>query len=180
MPLYDLYNTSTGAYIKSRSFSTQPTNPNGKPWAWKLHDRPAPSSYYTTDWDDSIPGWAKTPVDVSTAKDAKLNKLAAYRFTQETAGVTVGAMTIDTSRDSQSLIDATQGALIDGIVPTVKFKSKSGAILDLNASAMTLVRSAVVVHVQTQREKEADHAEAIKLLTTTTAVELYDFEGSAW
>lgn len=107
-------------------------------------------------------------------------ELAALRWQCETAGVTIGGMTIRTDRDSQSLIDSMHRSLADGVIDTVSFKPASGDTVVADLATATAIRSAVVLHVQACRTCEAEHAAALDALAADPAVIAdYDF-GTGW
>ena len=53
MAIYDLYNTDTGALIRSQSFASPPPNPAGKPWAWKARPNLSPGDGQEIVWDET-------------------------------------------------------------------------------------------------------------------------------
>lgn len=180
MPIYDRFRDSDGALVESRSFRSAPSTVGVpvKGFVWQLQAKPATDDFSTVAWNTSSRAWASTLKSLADCKAVKKAKLAAYRYDREVGGATATIAStdyaIDTSRDSQALIDGTHRALVDGVMASVKFKTAAGAILTANAAAMATIRSTVTLHVQACREKEADLAQAIDALTTKAAVINYD------
>jgi hypothetical protein len=81
--------------------------------------------------------------------------IAERRYRAETAGIVVNGMSIDTSRDSQSLITgAALQATIDSTY-TCRWKTASGFV-DLSAAQILALAAAVRAHVQACFDREAE------------------------
>lgn len=97
---------------------------------------------------------------------------AAKRFEIETGGITVAGQSIDTSRESQSMI--TGAYTFSQAHPTeiVKFKAVSGWV-SLDAPTLAAIATAVGEHVQKcfKIEEALDEAIASGAITTTSQID---------
>jgi len=120
-----------------------------------------------------LEGTYPPPPTIDEVKAQRLNELAAYRFTKETAGITLNGMTIETDRQSQALI--TGAWSISQINPAVliNWKGVNGWI-QIDAAMIGGIAMAVATHVQACFSRERVHAEAIAALETSAAVNEYD------
>jgi hypothetical protein len=107
-------------------------------------------------------------------KAQKLNELAAYRYGKETAGVSIGGMTVKTDRESQSMLagakvysDMNESVLID-------WKAENGWV-QIDRTVILAVSQAVATHIQACFSREKVHGEAIEALTTVEDIAAYDF-----
>lgn len=90
-----------------------------------------------------------------TAKVARLfATIAERRYSVETAGVLVGTMSVDTTRDSQLLLTGAALAAFMDSTYTVRWKTSAGFI-ELNSAQIIEVASAVRSHVQACFDREA-------------------------
>jgi len=101
-------------------------------------------------------GWSLTPPPptLEKAKEDKLNEIAIARFGQETGGVVFQGMTIDTSRESQSLIT---GAALQATIDSsyvCRWKTSAGFV-ELTSAMILAVAVAVRTHVQACFDREA-------------------------
>lgn len=81
--------------------------------------------------------------------------VAAERYRRETAGIVVGGVPIDTSRDSQALITgAALAATLDSAY-ICRWKAGSGFV-ELNAQQIIEMATAVRAHVQACFDREAE------------------------
>ena len=108
------------------------------------------------------------------AKQVKFAEIAAERWKAETGGVVVGGMSVDTSRESQSLITgaALQATLDDAYI--CKWKTAQGFIT-LDAQTVLAVAAAMRQHVQAGFNREAELAELINAAAT-----IEDAQALAW
>jgi hypothetical protein len=109
-------------------------------------------------------------------KDQRKAEATAKRYDVETGGTTVNGMTIETSRESQGLIDgayslAVRNADTQGF--TIDFKSTSGWV-ELTAAQMIAISEAVGVHIQQSFKRERALHEAIDAAADHTAVAAID------
>jgi hypothetical protein len=103
------------------------------------------------------------------AKAAKLAEIAALRWKDETGGVVLNGMSVDTSRESQALI--TGAALQATIDPEYSCRWKTAAgFVELNAATILAVAVAVREHVQACFDKEAALAAEVGEAETIDAV----------
>jgi hypothetical protein len=106
--------------------------------------------------------------------------LAAYaadkRWQVETGGITINGATIDTSRDSQSMITGAYTYSQAHPEQTILFKAQSGWVT-LDAPTMAAIATAVGAHVQACFAAEAAVQAAITAGTITTAAEI---DAAAW
>jgi len=118
--------------------------------------------------EGSIPH-VETSLDM--AKAVKLAKLADWRYALETSGVTVGDITVGTSRQSQAQLTATYANLKDGLISSVEWKQPNGSFVTLDTAQMGTVMAAVALHVQTSFTSEKIYSEQIKACTTIAEVD---------
>jgi hypothetical protein len=96
---------------------------------------------------------------------------ANKRFDVETGGITVNGVAVDTSRSSQSMIDAAYSYARKNPDKTIKFKAVSGWV-SLDATTMIAIAQAVGDHVQACFAMEATVAGEIEAGTITTTAEI--------
>ena len=133
-------------------------------------------------WDESLRDAAEwvngaivinPEIQLSRMKSAKIDELSALRYQHETAGITLNGMTIETDRQSQSLI--TGAWSISQINPAIliDWKGANGWV-QIDAATITAIAGAVAAHVQSCFSAERIHAEAILALETSEEVAAYD------
>lgn len=101
---------------------------------------------------------------------------AAKRWMVETGGIVVDGATIDTSRESQALINGAHAYAQAQPSAEIRFKAASGWVT-LDAAAITTIAMAVAAHVQAAFavEAEVDAAIVDGTITTTAAI-----DAAAW
>jgi hypothetical protein len=87
-------------------------------------------------------------VTLESAKTAKLEELAAWRFAKETSGVTVSGARIKTDRESQAIVTSALISLSQGLATSVDWKAEGGVWVTLGLNEITAIAQAVVAHVQ--------------------------------
>ncbi|QIB37844.1 DUF4376 domain-containing protein [Rhizobium oryzihabitans] len=98
-------------------------------------------------------GWSydgkafKAPVEAAPTADELRTYAAMKRFAVETGGIVINSATIDTSRDSQSMIANAHSYIVSSGAPSTRFKALSGWIT-LSAAEVTSAALAVGAHVQ--------------------------------
>ena len=114
------------------------------------------------------------PADITELKAQRLSNLAAYRYSIETAGITLNGATIATNSESQAKINGAWA--FSQVNPTllIDWKGENGWI-QINAATITSIASAVASHVQACYSQERIHAEAINALETVEEIQNYDF-----
>ena len=119
---------------------------------------------------------APTPIiyTLETAKAQRLNELAAYRYTKETAGITLNGAGIKTDLESQAKINGAWSAAQMNPAILIDWKGENGWI-QIDAATITAIAMAVANHVQACFSNERIHALAINALTTIEEVLDYDF-----
>ena len=133
-------------------------------------------------WDESLRDAAEwvngaivinPEIQLSRMKSAKIDELSALRYQHETAGITLNGMTIETDRQSQSLI--TGAWSISQINPAIliDWKGANGWV-QIDAATITAIAGAVAAHVQSCFSAERIHAEAIDSLETEEDIGQYD------
>lgn len=133
-------------------------------------------------WDESLRDaaeWVNGAIVINLAlqlsrmKSAKIDELSALRYQHETAGITLNGMTIETDRQSQSLI--TGAWSISQINPAIliDWKGANGWV-QIDAATITAIAGAVAAHVQSCFSAERIHAEAIDSLETEEDIGQYD------
>lgn len=122
---------------------------------------PKPIVYYPeyVIWNGSA--WVVQEYSLEQLKLAKKQELTAYRYDQE-----ISHPNIDTTRESQSMINAVWTA--SQIDPTivVNFKNKDGSWVQLNAELINIVSRQVIAHVQECFNNEKLISEQIDTCTT--------------
>ncbi|GHV50478.1 hypothetical protein FACS1894216_02750 [Synergistales bacterium] len=130
--------------------------------------------------DDETPaqaGWrvrdgAPIPPETEVIEDMKVDKLveiAAARWAEETGGVSLNGMSLDTSRESQALITgAALQATIDNAY-ACRWKTAQG-FAELSAQQIIGAAQAVRAHVQACFDREAELAAAAAAAETIEAV----------
>lgn len=103
-----------------------------------------------------------TPEEEAAAlKVQRLEAIAARRYEEETKGITVNGIRIDTGRDSQALITgAALAAMLDSAY-TCRWKTASGFI-ELNAQQLLAIATAIRAHVQACFDQEAELTDAVE------------------
>lgn len=96
---------------------------------------------------------------------------AARRFAAETGGIVVGGQQIDTSRESQSMINGAY-ALVSASSTPIRFKAASGWVT-LSPEDVQAIALAVGAHVQACFAVEADLSASIDagIVTDTAAID---------
>lgn len=103
-----------------------------------------------------------------------LTIIAARRFDEETRGISINGMVVDTSRDSQALI--TGAALQATLDPTYTVRWKTGAgFVELNAEQIIGMATSVRAHVQACFDRESELIAAVNAGTYTA-----DMLGQGW
>jgi len=130
----------------------------------------APANWAGNEWTyDGY--WSRK--DGGTVKEQKLAELAAYRYSKETAGITLSGMAIETNRESQALINGAWSFSQLNPAVLIDWKAESGWI-QIDAATIAAIAGAVAAHVQSCFSTERIHAEAIAALVTSEEVQSYD------
>lgn len=109
---------------------------------------------YRLDGDGQIIEQDVAP-DLADLKAAKHAEIAAARYEEETAGITIGGVQVKTDRESQALITGAALAATQDANYHVMWKAVNGFV-DLDASQVIAVAQAVRQHVEGCFSKEAD------------------------
>lgn len=103
-------------------------------------------------------------------RQALLDHLPSYRYQKEMGGITVGAIPIQTDRNTRvTLLNAAQRAALDPTF-TISWKTPDGFVL-LDAPSLTAACSAVFDHVQRCFDAEAAVVPTLDSLTSYAAIE---------
>lgn len=119
---------------------------------------------------DGAGGWSLPSAAAPTADDLRAYA-ASRRFMIETRGIVVGAATIDTSRNSQSMIAGALAYVQASDAASVDFKAASGWTT-LSVAEVKTIALAVAGHVQRCFAAERAADEAIDAGTVTTFDEI--------
>jgi len=111
---------------------------------------------------------------LARVKAQRLSDLAAYRYTQETGGITLNGATIKTDLESQAKINGAWSAAQMNPAILIDWKGANGWI-QIDAATITAIAMSVANHVQACFSNERVHAEAIALFATTEEIQAYDF-----
>lgn len=96
---------------------------------------------------------------------------ASLRWRKETGGITVGGSPIDTSRESQAMINGAYNLAMDDPDALIRFKSPAGFVT-LDSATMIAIGREVGRHVQACFALEADVVDAIEAGAVTTAAQV--------
>jgi len=120
--------------------------------------------------DEVTHTYAVEPIAMAEIKAAALGRLAAHRYAQEIAGITVAGIPVRTDRESQALV--TGAALSATLDPeySVRWKSANGGWVTLDAPTILMLATEIRAHVQACFDAEADHAGIIAVLDDAQAV----------
>lgn len=111
-------------------------------------------------------------IDIPPPTPDELKAMAAtLRWQKETGGVTVQGATIDTSRESQALINGAFNLAKDDSDTIIRFKAAAGFVT-LDASTMIAIGMAVAHHVQACFAQEGDVVDAIEAGSITTFAQI--------
>jgi hypothetical protein len=110
-------------------------------------------------WNGSA--WVVQEYSLEQLKLAKKQELTAYRYEQE-----ISHPNIDTTRESQSMINAVWTASQIDPAIVVNFKNKDGSWAQLNAELINIVSRQVISHVQECFNNEKLISEQIDSCTT--------------
>jgi hypothetical protein len=114
------------------------------------------------------PGAASVTID--SAKAAKLDEIAAWRYGVETAGVTLGEATIRTDRESQAQITSAYTSLKNGLLASVNWKDANGQWVALTLAQIEPIAAAIAQHVQSCFNAEMALAEQVNAAQSIEAV----------
>ncbi|MFJ2480524.1 DUF4376 domain-containing protein [Pseudomonas sp. NPDC087598] len=118
----------------------------------------------------------KVPVPEVETNYAAL--FAAERFAQEASGITVDGVSVETTRDSQTLIASTGlSAILD---PEYRCNFKTlGGFVQINATQILAIAKAVRAHVQACFDRELDLLNALESGTYTDEMLKEGWPGSS-
>lgn len=107
-------------------------------------------------------------------KKQRLLKLAAYRYSKETEGITLNGAVIKTDVGSQSKINGAWSAAQMNPTILIDWKGENGWV-QIDAATITAIAMSVATHVQACFSNERVHSDVINALETAEAVQTYDF-----
>ena len=110
------------------------------------------------------------PTTLGSAKQAKLEEIAAWRFLRETGGVQFNGATIKTDRESQATVNGAFASLQAGLVSSIDWKAANGVWVTLTLTEMTAIAQAVASHVQASFTAEKQLADQVAAATTIEEV----------
>jgi hypothetical protein len=111
------------------------------------------------------------PTTLGSAKQAKKAEIAAWRYLEETKGVSLGGSTIKTDRESQATISGAYSSLKDGLIASVDWKTADGAFVTLGITEIAAIAQAVAQHVQSSFTAEKTLALQVDAATTIEEVQ---------
>jgi len=150
---------------------------DGNPTVWPTNAKPdgyyTEAEYYAAHpdkaphdadavYDATTKAWA---VPLTVLKTRKLSAMAAARYAEETAGVTVSGAEIKTDRESQSLITGAALQATQDANYTTPWKCSNG-FMTLTAAQILAIAQAVRAHVEAAFAKEATVDTQIEAATT--------------
>jgi hypothetical protein len=105
-----------------------------------------------------------------------MDTIANVRYVAETSGVTLGADTVNTDRESQATITSAWAVAKQNSGTIIDWKASSGWVR-VDAATMIAIGDAVFAHVQSCFSKERQLAEQAALCATVADLRLIDYEG---
>lgn len=109
-------------------------------------------------------------------KAEMLLRLADKRWQVEIGGITLGAVTIPTDRDTQSIVDRAVAAFADGdISGSIDFKTAAGFV-QIDEAMMRAIKAAGAQHIQACFTREAELTAGIEGAHTHAALDAIDIE----
>lgn len=137
----------------------------------------------TTASDPDVVAWVSEgniitpylPPIINSTYPATIPNLIAYaankRYSLETGGMTINGVTVDTSRDSQTMINGAYIYMTTSGATTISYKANSGWIT-IDAATVKAIALAIGQHVQTCFNSEKAIDDAINAGTITTFAEI--------
>lgn len=107
---------------------------------------------------------------LESVRREKLLEIAAWRYLEETKGVYINGNLISTTRDSQASLTATFTSMKEGFISTVNWKMADGTFVTLSLSDITAIAQAVVSHVQSCFDREANYITMVNNASTIEEV----------
>lgn len=124
-------------------------------------------------WDGFV--FSKTVVPLNEAILAKKDEVSAYAKTIETSGVIVGGITIGTAREDQARVTGAVKLMERRSTESIDIETKSGPWIKAGLTTLQAIEDATWDHLKATAANCKAHHDAIDLLTTTQAVNDYDF-----
>jgi hypothetical protein len=121
-------------------------------------------------------GYAPAPaatMNLQAAKDVKKEAVAAWRYANEIAGISVGGAKVRTDRESQAQLTGALISLQNGIIQSVDWKDADGQFVQLDTAAVTGIATVVAQHVQscfTQEKQLCAQIDACATIEEVTAI----------
>jgi hypothetical protein len=138
-------------------------------------EKPAGDIVESTDpvWNATLSqweqGWSVTSCTLEEAKELKKQQITNLRFIQETSHPT-----IDTTRESQAMINGVwSAAQIDPTI-IVNFKNPDGTWVQIDANTINALAQAVIAHVQACFDNEKALHEAVDAAADIAELEAID------
>jgi len=142
----------------------------------------------TTDADSNVASWVAAgnvitpyiPPLVDDSYPPTIPNLISYaankRYTLETGGITINGVSVDTSRDSQAMINGAYIYITTSGAPSIAYKSDSGWIT-MDAATIKAIALAIGQHVQNcfLSEQAIDIAINAGTITTFVQIESYNW-----
>ena len=134
------------------------------------------SRSFTVGVDTAVASYTTENKPLADYKEERKAEATAKRYNVETGGVTVSGMTVETSRESQGMIDGAYSLAVrnaDTQNFTIDFKTTVGWV-SLTAAQMIAISEAVGSHIQAAFKRERALHEAIDAAGTHAAVAAID------
>lgn len=116
---------------------------------------------------------ASQVISIEELKYRRISELASIRYQHETSGITLNGVSIRTDRESQGLINGAWSTAQIKPAVIIDFKGANDWV-EINATQIIEIASAVSDYVQACFRAERLHTEAIAALETSEAVAAYD------
>lgn len=122
--------------------------------------------------------WVPTPIPLADAQTLALATLAAIRYTQQTAAVTINGVSISATPDSITFLNSAIGSLNGSTTATVNFKASSGWT-QLTLAQLQEFMAAINLQIQHCFSYEYALTQNIMSLKSTSSISSFDMT-SGW
>lgn len=161
-----------GADLTDLGYAVIETVAQPTPTATQRVTAGAPEEYETGKWRET---WVVTEIALDKWKQNKLTELSAYRYSKETAGITLNGALIKTDQESKVNLNGAVNRAILRPNSTVNWKISAVVWVPIAAEQIIEIGLAVSDFIEDCFTCEMTHALAINALETVEEVQAYDF-----